>query len=98
LIGQGARSEECFSRYGGEEFAMMLPESELDKAGAFAGKLLQKVSGSEFVFEGRRIPVTISVGVARMIPEMTEPTQLIKTCDAALYKAKQSGRNRVELA
>ena len=48
-----------------------------------------------FVFEGKEIDVTISIGVADMSSDMTEPLQFIKIADANLYKAKHAGRNRV---
>lgn len=89
------RKEECVGRYGGEEFAIILPESGPEKVRRFADKLLRMVSDHEFVFEGNRIPVTISIGVADMTAEITEPLQFIKAADTQLYKAKHGGRNRV---
>ena len=89
------RKEECLARYGGEEFAIVLPESGPDKVRVFADKLLRLVSDHTFTFEDRKIPVTISIGVADMVAEITEPSQFIKAADANLYKAKHEGRNRV---
>ena len=48
-----------------------------------------------FNFEGKEISVTISIGVADMVADMTEPMQFIKVADANLYKAKKAGRNQV---
>ena len=48
-----------------------------------------------FTFEGQQIPVTISIGVADMTAEITDPAQFIKSADARLYQAKHEGRNRV---
>jgi len=89
------RKEECLARYGGEEFAIVLPESGPDKVRVFADKLLRLVSDHTFTFEDRKIPVTISIGVADMVAEITEPSQFIKAADAQLYRAKHEGRNRV---
>jgi two-component system cell cycle response regulator len=53
------------------------------------------LADSKFMFEGRHIPVTISVGVAELTPDVATYDDLIKRADARLYKAKQTGRNRV---
>jgi two-component system, cell cycle response regulator len=89
------RREQCFARYGGEEFAIVMPEDGPDKARLFAEKIRKLVEDKRFVFEDKEIPVTISLGVAEVAPEMSEPSQFIKVADANLYKAKKSGRNRV---
>ena len=89
------RKEELVARYGGEEFALVLPESGAEKVRKFANKLRALIADHEFVFEARRIPVTISIGVADMVPELAEPAQFIKAADTNLYAAKRGGRNRV---
>ena len=89
------RKEECLARYGGEEFVLVSPESGPARVRKFAEKLRQIVETHEFSFDDKRIPVTISVGVADMTPEMTEPSQFIKVADSNLYLAKKQGRNRV---
>ncbi len=89
------RREQCFARYGGEEFALVMPEDGPDKARLFAEKIRKMIEEKTFIFEDKEIPVTISIGVAEMEHDMTEPTQFIKVADANLYKAKKSGRNRV---
>ncbi|NOJ98402.1 GGDEF domain-containing protein [Corallococcus coralloides] len=89
------RREQCFARYGGEEFAIVMPEDGPDKARLFAEKIRKLVEDKRFVFEDKDIPVTISIGVAEVASEMSEPSQFIKVADANLYKAKKSGRNRV---
>ncbi|MBN8469192.1 GGDEF domain-containing protein [Corallococcus exiguus] len=89
------RREQCFARYGGEEFAVVMPEDGPDKARVFAEKIRKLVEDKRFVFEDKDIPVTISIGVAEVASEMSEPSQFIKVADANLYKAKKTGRNRV---
>ncbi|NOK19139.1 GGDEF domain-containing protein [Corallococcus carmarthensis] len=89
------RREQCFARYGGEEFAVVMPEDGPDKARLFAEKIRKLVEDKRFVFEDKDIPVTISIGVAEVASEMSEPSQFIKVADANLYKAKKTGRNRV---
>lgn len=92
LIRGRVRREECFARYGGEEFAYVLPEVGPENARKFAEKLRKLIEYYRFTFEAKEIPVTVSLGVADLTGEMTEPLQFIKVADAALYKAKKSGR------
>ena len=71
------------------------PRSTARNALPFAEKIRQIVEKTEFKFENTRIPVTISMGVATIDDEPTEPAALIKRADERLYEAKASGRNRV---
>src|SRR6478672_5262128 len=94
LVKQRIRKEECFARYGGEEFSVVMPEAGPENARRFSEKIRKLVEDHHFSFEGKDIPVTISLGVADMTGDMTEPMQFIKGADANLYKAKKGGRNR----
>ncbi|MBS1149615.1 MAG: yhcK, partial [Myxococcaceae bacterium] len=96
LIKTRIRKEECFARYGGEEFAVVMPEAGPENARRFAEKIRKLTEDHHFNFEQKDIPVTISLGVSDMTGDMTEPLQFIKGADANLYKAKKSGRNRVQ--
>ena len=89
------RKEECFARYGGEEFAYVMPESGAENTRTLAEKLRKLVESHRFTFEGKPIRVTVSLGVADLTADMTEPWQFIKAADQNLYKAKREGRNRV---
>lgn len=89
------RKEECFARYGGEEFALVMPEAELPKVRVFAEKIRAAVEANALTFETRTIPVTLSIGIAQMTPEMTDPLAFIAAADERLYEAKRDGRNRV---
>jgi diguanylate cyclase (GGDEF)-like protein len=89
------RKEECFARYGGEEFAIVMPEVGAEKATQFAEKLRKLAEAHPFNFESKPISVTLSLGVAAMMPDMAEVDQFIKAADTNLFKAKNSGRNRV---
>jgi len=85
-------------RYGGEEFAILLPET--DKAGALvvATRLLKAVQNKGFEGERASQPakkITISIGVASFPSDAKRDNELIEAADSALYKAKQSGRNQV---
>jgi len=88
------RRDEVFARYGGEEFTIVLPETTLAGAQALAESVRQKVEEQEFVFQGERIPVTISMGCAVLQPD-DGAAELIQRADERLYEAKRGGRNRV---
>ncbi len=95
LVSKNLRKEDAFGRYGGEEFGILLPEIEISNALFLAEKMRKIVETGPFEFDGKNILVTASIGVATMNNEMTNPDQLIKMADDALYKAKSEGRNCV---
>lgn len=82
------------SRWGGEEFLIVMPGSSLDEAKEFLEKLLNTVRNTEYVWEGNKIPVTITIGAAEMINGET-PDNTISRADHLLYAGKESGRNRL---
>jgi two-component system cell cycle response regulator len=90
------RTEDIFARYGGEEFAVICRGTPLLNAGIVGERLRTAVEQATFDYQSRRLPVTISVGVAAL-PECNVGTtqELIAEADEALYEAKRSGRNRV---
>jgi diguanylate cyclase (GGDEF)-like protein len=88
------RRDEVFARYGGEEFVIVLPETEMEGATALAETLREKVKEHSFVFQGEKIPVTISIGCA-LVKDNDTATELIQRADEKLYEAKRGGRNRV---
>ncbi len=90
------RTEDVLARYGGEEFAIICRGIPLLNAGILGERIRMAVEQANFDFQGRRLPVTISVGVAAL-PEanVANTSGLIAEADEALYEAKKSGRNRV---
>ena len=86
-------------RYGGEEFAVILPETSLEEAINFAERFRVKVEKANFMNGRERIPVTISLGVATIgnsaVSDDMDADALLQMADRALYQAKQSGRNRI---
>lgn len=89
------RKGDTAGRYGGEEMIFLLRETPLLGARTFAERLRQLIEGHSFIFEGKKIPVTISLGAATYTQENHKsPTELIKAADEYLYKAKNAGRNR----
>ena len=93
------RSYESIGRYGGEEFLVILTECCGECAGAFAERLCASISSHRIATPEGIIPVTISLGVASSgSNNRLDAPSLLKSADAALYKAKGNGRNRVEVA
>ena len=90
------RTEDVLARYGGEEFAVICRGIALLNAGVLGERLRARVEQENFDYQGTRLPVTISVGVAAL-PEANAatPSELVRDADSALYEAKRSGRNRV---
>jgi len=88
------RREDIFARVGGEEFALILPETQGPEASAVADKIRKLVEASEFSFDTITIPVTVSLGVGSLDPADSAESLFAKA-DANLYRAKQAGRNRV---
>lgn len=90
------RTEDVAARYGGEEFAIICRGIPLLNAGVVGERLRAAVESANFEFQGRRLPVTISCGVAAL-PESNVATaqELVGEADSALYEAKKTGRNRV---
>jgi diguanylate cyclase (GGDEF)-like protein/PAS domain S-box-containing protein len=91
----GLRSIDVIGRLGGEEFAILLPSIDLEGAEMVAERLRRTVAGLSPVSDGTAIPVTISLGVAQIDGDAREFDALLKAADAALYGAKQGGRNKV---
>ncbi|MGE5386044.1 MAG: diguanylate cyclase [Betaproteobacteria bacterium] len=92
-----ARQVDVVCRYGGEEFVVILPHCNLQGASQFAERLRTTVEATPVIIDKRPVPVTISAGCSECSHD--EPaSQFIERADAALYQAKQNGRNRVEIA
>ena len=89
------RGTDLLGRYGGEEFAVLMPETTTDEAIGVAERIREKISQISIDTGNGLINIRVSIGVATLIPEETEIQSLINRADAALYAAKRSGRDRV---
>lgn len=95
ILRRFARSEDMAARIGGEEFAVLLPETDVAAARAFAERLREAVATDTFTLDGESHRLTISIGIAGLADGREERSHLMKAADAALYRAKNEGRNRV---
>jgi diguanylate cyclase (GGDEF)-like protein len=92
------RPYDVFARFGGEEFIFLLPETDMSRARAFASRLRQLISSHIVAVNGTNIQMTISIGTAVYSSREDTLDDLISRADSALYKAKEMGKDRLELA
>lgn len=96
VVSPKIRGEDVFARYGGEEFVILSRSTDPPSAAVVSERVRAAVEGHKFEFEGKIIPVTISVGLAGMPhAAIKAPEDLMARADHALYAAKHAGRNRV---
>src|SRR4051794_32855420 len=96
LLASSVRAIDTAGRYGGEEFLVVLPETDVDAAASVAEKLRRMVAGSSLRLDsGEVVTVTLSAGVAGGQGEILRPDVLVRDADAALYSAKALGRDQV---
>ncbi|MCK6595749.1 MAG: GGDEF domain-containing protein [Bacteriovoracaceae bacterium] len=91
----GIRENDIFARYGGEEFVILLPKTNIKQSFEIAERLRKLIETKEFIYDGKRLPVTASIGVADYRQGVLTGTDLFKRADEAVYKSKQGGRNLV---
>jgi len=98
ILQENLRVNDVVGRYGGEEFALFMPETDLKGALVVAERYRKRVEDFVLVEGGKKFKVTISLGVACYPnPGINSVDDLIRLADNALYKAKRNGRNRVEV-
>jgi diguanylate cyclase (GGDEF)-like protein len=99
VLATSSRGEDIACRQGGEEFVTICPEMSREVALRRAAEIMAKVAALEVIHEGRRLPpITASIGLALLPEHGSKPAELLAAADAALYEAKNRGRNRVEVA
>ncbi|MDP1682819.1 MAG: diguanylate cyclase [Burkholderiales bacterium] len=95
LLGRQARAIDSVCRYGGEEITVILPETDLDAAAHIAERLRAAVEAQTFDVNVTPLRITVSIGVASWPAQADTASALVAAADAAMYAAKQSGRNRI---
>jgi len=97
IFGTTARSYDMVSRIGGEEFLVICARSTLSESRQLAERLRQAIHTLRISLEEHTIQTTISLGVASWHEDMSSGEDMTKAADRALYRAKQRGRDRVEI-
>jgi diguanylate cyclase (GGDEF)-like protein len=96
LLSKSIRVEDILCRFGGEEFVIILPTADLISAHARAERIRSKLRELTVLHQGQSLGmITVSVGVAALPEHGVAPQQLLDAADAALYRAKREGRDRV---
>lgn len=95
LLRTQVRDVDLLGRYGGEEFGLGLPEADTAQAQMAAGRIRQAVQNAGFRAYDEHLSITVSIGVSALPRDAADATELIEHADAAMYKAKMEGRNRV---
>ncbi|SFN22869.1 GGDEF domain-containing protein, partial [Nitrosomonas communis] len=93
VISEHVRETDVPARYGGEEFIVTLPNTTVHEALAAAEHLREEISAPREIADGKKMTVTVSVGVAEMMTNEDNLDRLIQRADQALYSAKNAGRN-----
>ena len=96
VLGESIRQCDIACRYGGEEFAVIMPNTRLSDARIFCERLRKKIASLTVPYESKEIRFTVSIGLAQFAPEFDKSiNDLIKRADDGLYAAKNQGRNQV---
>jgi diguanylate cyclase (GGDEF)-like protein len=99
LLRTAARATDLAARYGGEELMLVLPGTGKSTAAAIAESIRRTIAARVIDWRGKRLVVTVSIGVATYEPQspLTQPAHLVKAADLAVYAAKHAGRNCVKV-
>lgn len=91
-------NQAVISRFGGEEFCVILPQTSKKEAFEMAQSLRSSIEGLKLLLRRQQTPVTVSIGVSTFLDDTSDETELIMKADKAMYAAKKSGRNAVACA
>lgn len=94
----GLRERDLAGRYGGEEFIVVLTNSTSQQAADVAERIRKRIEQYEFLYDGKKIAVTVSLGVASIQKEFHLGADIYKEADKALYESKRSGKNKVTVS
>jgi diguanylate cyclase (GGDEF)-like protein/PAS domain S-box-containing protein len=98
IVGGQLRETDVFARYGGDEFVVLLPNSDSQEAFFVFQRVLAALKESPVHSDNRSISVTLSAGIASLEKTMKTPSHFVHVADQALYSSKQAGRNRVSIS
>lgn len=95
LLKVGLRTSDLIGRLGGEEFAVLMPNTSAEQAALIGQRLCERIAHHAWEIEARPVKLTVSVGGATCVDALRDLTELLKDADDALYQAKADGRNRI---
>jgi len=98
LLIENSRSADYVARIGGEEFAILMPETDVDAAYHLADRLRANIAKHKIIFENKVVQITVSMGLSHLSDEDSDIETIVKRSDDALYAAKENGRNQVRCA
>ena len=97
LVKSIVRKDDIFCRFGGEEFVILLPNTDARTAYDSAERIRKTVEENVFNTEGHSLKQTVSLGVSQLQPSMNTPKDFLEDADKKLYQSKQNGRNQVTI-
>jgi diguanylate cyclase (GGDEF)-like protein len=95
LLKKGVRKYDVIARYGGDEFLVLLPETDKEKANVIAERLRESVEQQVFTVGLTPVPTSVSIGIASMPLDSTDSSELVLFADNAMYASKRAGKNKV---
>ncbi len=95
LIGKSVRSQDYYGRFGGDEFMIICPETDLNNTVLLAQRLVQVLAKWSYSYQSRKLDFNISIGLAALSDEMRSAVDLIAKADTLMYRSKQRGRNHI---
>jgi diguanylate cyclase (GGDEF)-like protein len=95
VILEQKRAQDTFGRLGGEEFGLLLPETDLEQAKTVAERVQKAWAQTPCIVDGQPIHSTVSIGVTEAKDQDTSFEDILRRADRMMYKAKEAGRNRV---
>jgi diguanylate cyclase (GGDEF)-like protein len=95
LLKVGLRTSDLIGRLGGEEFAVLMPNTSAGQAAFIGQRLCERIAHHAWEIDARPVKLTVSVGGATCVDALRDLTELLKDADDALYQAKADGRNRI---
>lgn len=98
LLIENSRSVDYVARIGGEEFAILMPETDIDSAYHLADRLRANIAKHKIIYENKVIQITVSMGLSHLSEGDKDIETIVKRSDDALYEAKENGRNQVRCA
>ena len=94
VIGDCVHPQDVVARFGGDEFMIIAPETDIQGAKLMANAIVERIRGADWSVAGQRVGATVSVGVATFPQDAASRDELIRAADVAMYRAKRSGKNR----